>query len=145
MLAGLTFHHHGLALNFDGEALTMLRLLGYSMGEQVHDPVLNVNLRLCVHPAFPAVEIVLRGSERGPLDALLRRHDQLLYHSCYEVADREAVLAALEEAGLRVVPVLPPTPAVLFEGRLVSFHTILGFGLIELLDQTSPIPIRDGQ
>lgn len=123
----------------------MLRLLGYELSELVHDPVLSVNLRLCIHSSFPAVEIVMPGSERGPLDGVLRRHEQLLYHTCYEVADREAVLMELNVVGLRVVPVLPPTPAVLFDGRLVSFHTILGFGLIELLDRASPDKAQSGQ
>ena len=135
MIPGLTFHHHGLALHEDAEARTMLGLLGYAVGPLVIDPQLCVRLRLCTHPAFPAVEIVTRGEERGPLDGLLRKHDQLLYHTCYEVADRADVLARFEDAGLRVLPVLQPTPAVLFDGRLVSFHTMLGFGLVELLDR----------
>ena len=135
MLAGLSFHHHGLALRHDDDAVLFLAGLGYAIGELVEDLVQDVRLRLCTHPAMPAVEIVLPGSGAGPLTGLLKRHDQLLYHTCYETADRAQALAAIEAAGLRAVEVLGPTPAVLFGGRLVSFHTVMGFGLIELLDR----------
>jgi hypothetical protein len=39
-----------------------------------------------------------------------------------------------------VVPVSPPTPALLFGGREVSFYTISGIGLIELL-RANPTPM----
>lgn len=138
MIPGLAFHHHGLAVRRDDDARAMLGLLGYAIGEVVHDPLLGVHLRLCTHTDFPAIEIVMPAGEPGPIDAILRRHDQLIYHTCYEVDDRGAVLAAFERAGLRALPVVPPTPAVLFDGRLVSFHTVMGVGLIELLDRSDP-------
>ena len=135
MIHDLRLHHHGLAVREDTEALTFLALLGYNCSVPVYDPVQNVRLRLCSHDAMPTVEIVMPGEGPGPLDAILRRQDQLLYHTCYEVDDRAAVLGALEQADLRVFEVLGPTPAILFGGRQVSFHTVLGFGLIELLDR----------
>lgn len=134
MIAGLAFHHHGLALRSDADALIFLGALGYRAGEQVYDPVQDVRLRLCHHEAMPTVEIVMPGDRPGPLSGILSRHEQLLYHSCYEVADRGQAIATFEDMGLRVIDVLPPTPAILFGGRLVSFHTVMGYGLIELLD-----------
>ena len=118
----------------DDDALAMLGLLGYDASEVINDPLLGVNLRLCTHPSFPAVEIVMPGEGQGPIDAILRRHDQLLYHTCYEVVDRAAVLYAFERADLRTIEVVGPTPAVLFGGRKVSFHSVMGFGLVELLE-----------
>lgn len=134
MIAGLKFHHHGLALRNDADALIFLEALGYRAGALVYDPVQDVRLRLCVHDAMPTVEIVMPGERPGPLSGILSRHEQLLYHSCYEVADRSLTVAAFENLDLRLIEVLPPTPAILFGGRLVSFHTVMGFGLIELLD-----------
>lgn len=135
MIQDLRFHHHGLAVREDTDALNFLALLGYDCGPLVYDPVQNVRLRLCSHLAMPTVEIVMAGEGLGPLDAILRRQDQLLYHTCYEVDDRAGVLDALEQADLRVFEVLGPTPAILFGGRKVSFHTVMGLGLIELLDR----------
>ena len=135
-MKGLTFHHHGLALHDDRDALVFLASLGYRAGALVHDPVQDVRLRLCTHASMPTVEIVMPGDAPGPLAGILKRHDQLLYHTCYEISSREAVLDGWRAADLRVFEVLPPTPAILFAGRKVSFHTIMGFGLVELLDRT---------
>lgn len=134
MIEGLRFHHHGLALADDGDALIFVDRLGYSPGPVVHDRVQDVRLRLCVHESLPAIEFVMPGDAPGPVSAMLARNSQLLYHTCYEVGDRAAVLESLETANLRVIEVLKPTPAILFDNRLVSFHTVLGFGLIELLE-----------
>lgn len=133
--AAFAFHHHGLALYDDADALLVLKLLGYEVGAVVYDPVQDVRLRLCTHHAMPAIEIVMPGDRTGPLDSMLKRHAQLIYHTCYEVPDRAAALAAFDEAGVRLIEVLAPVPAVLFGGRKVSFHTAMGFGLIELLDR----------
>jgi hypothetical protein len=57
----------------------------------------------------------------------------MIYHLCYTCPDPAAAIAALEAAGLETVVVSPPTPAILFGGREVSFHHISGFGLIEIL------------
>jgi len=77
---------------------------------------------------------VTAGEEEGPLTPILKRYSELVYHTCYETKDLEASLKAIKEAGLRVIPVSPPTPAILFGGRKVSFYTIMGFGLIEILE-----------
>jgi len=57
----------------------------------------------------------------------------MIYHLCYVCSQPDAVIAALEAVGLDTILVSPPTPAVLFGGREVSFHIVSGFGLIELL------------
>lgn len=135
MIADLTFHHHGLAVGDDSGALTFLGALGYAVGDVVHDRVQDVRLRLCTHDHLPTVEIVMPGDRDGPLRGILARGDGQLYHTCYEVKERMVVLNALEEAGLRVFDVLQPTPAILFGNRKVSFHSVVGYGLIELLDR----------
>jgi hypothetical protein len=134
MIAGLSFHHHGLAVRSDEGALTFLGALGYSAGALVHDLIQDVRLRLCTHESLPTVEIVMPGDGEGLMRGLLARSEGLLYHTCYEVEDRAAVVGSFEGAGLRLFEVLPPTPAILFGNRRVSFHTVRGFGLIELLD-----------
>jgi methylmalonyl-CoA/ethylmalonyl-CoA epimerase len=136
--AGLSFHHFGLASRDAERASAALRALGYALGPLVHDPLQGVELALATHPLMPTVELVLPKKEGGPLAALLRKDAELVYHVCFETADREATLAALAQAGSRALPVSPPTPAVLFDGRLVSFHRVAGLGLVELLDRAGP-------
>jgi hypothetical protein len=42
-------------------------------------------------------------------------------------------VAALEEAGLEVLPLDSAQPALLFEGLEVSFYSITGVGIIEII------------
>jgi methylmalonyl-CoA/ethylmalonyl-CoA epimerase len=135
MHADLQFHHHGLALRDDAMAVSFLEAVGYSSGERIYDPLQDVELRLCTHDTAPAVEFVMPGRNKGPLTEMLARYDQLIYHTCYEVEDRSNAVERLQDLGLRVVDVLRPTPAILFGGRLVSFHIVIGYGVIELLDR----------
>ena len=133
---GLVFHHHGLAVADDAAALRMLRLLGYTIGERVHDPLQKVYVRLCRSDTHPAVEIVLPGPDGpSPIDGLLRRNPASLYHTCYETPDLDATLRAFEHAGLATLPLTERRPAVLFGGRHVSFHHVGGWGTVELLER----------
>jgi hypothetical protein len=132
---GLTFHHLGLAVARPDEAVTFLSGLGYAIGAQVFDPAQNVNLMLCRHPQMPAVEIICPGNGPGPIDRYVsRRAGGIVYHACFETKDRVASLAAITAAKLNPVCVAEPLPAVLFDGRAVSFYVVVGMGLIEILE-----------
>jgi methylmalonyl-CoA/ethylmalonyl-CoA epimerase len=134
-LEGLTFHHLGLAVKDDGQALTMLGALGYAAGERVLDPLQNVYVRLCTAPDRPTVEIVQPGpGERSPVDGINPRSNQMNYHTSYAPQDLAPTLAGLHAAGLRVLTLAPRQPAVLFGGRHVSFYRVQGFGILELLE-----------
>lgn len=133
---GLSFHHLGLAVRRPREATQFLGGLGYRIGETVFDPEQNVNLIMCSHPdAMPDVEIICPAAGKSPVDALVAGRPQgIVYHMCYATADLAATLTALDEAGLRVICKAPPTPAVLFGGRRVSFYDIVGMGLCEIVE-----------
>lgn len=131
---GLTFHHMGLALKKEDEALTFLRGLGYDEGERVYDPEQKVNLRLCTAQGKPAVELVTKSEKESPLDNILKKYNELIYHTCYETEDLGKTMNAFDKAELRVLPVSSRKPAILFGGRYVSFYNVMGFGLIEILE-----------
>jgi hypothetical protein len=132
---GLSFHHLGLAVKKPGPALAFLRGLGYATPEPVFDPEQGVHLILCTHPSAPAVEVIYPGVNPGPVDALVTKHTKgIVYHCCYVAEDVEASLRALERAGLEPFCVSPQKPAVLFGGARVSFHQIVGMGLVEIIE-----------
>ena len=136
-LQGLTFHHLGLAVRDDGPALTTLGALGYTPGERVFDPLQNVHVRLCTAPDRPTVEIVQPGPDgRSPVDGVISRFNEMIYHTCYETEDLEQTLAGLRGLSLRVLTLAARQPAVLFGGRHVSFHRVQGFGILELLERS---------
>lgn len=130
----LKFHHLGLAASDPDRAKAFLLKLGYSCGEVVHDPLQNVMLSMCTHSYAPDVEVISPTETPGPLDAMLHESKHVLYHTCYSTEVLGAVLSSFEADGIRAICVSEPTPAVLFDGRLVSFYMIRGFGLIEILE-----------
>jgi Glyoxalase/Bleomycin resistance protein/Dioxygenase superfamily len=129
----LEFHHFGLAVASPDEAFLYLASLGYTAGNSAFDPLQRVNLAMRHHLSMPDVEVIWPGDGPSPIDKLVKQTGSMIYHLCYTSSDADAALTALTEAGVEIVPVSPPTPAVLFGGQEVSFHHISGFGLIEIL------------
>ncbi len=134
MLADLKFHHYGLALSKESDALKLLVAMGFKAGDRIYDPAQNVHVRLMTHQEKPTVEFVMPGNGASPLDALIKKYSEIFYHSCYETNDLERTLADLEALNLRVLCVSERKPAVLFSGRHISFYKIFGFGIIEFLE-----------
>lgn len=134
-LKDFKFHHIGLGLKKEDQALKFLSAQGYAASDKIYDPEQDVNLRILTCEGRPTIEFVMPGQNPdGPLKAILKHHNELMYHTCYEVDDLEAALKSLEDQGFRAFPVAPRKPAILFGGRHVSFYNIIGFGIIELLE-----------
>jgi catechol 2,3-dioxygenase-like lactoylglutathione lyase family enzyme len=133
---GLAFHHLGLAASDPEAAAHFLSGLGYRIGETIYDPLQNVRLAMCAHDHMPDVEIISPADGPGPLDKLLSSHkDGLVYHMCYASADLDSSLDALEaDERFSVRSIAPPTEAILFGGKRVSFYLIEGVGVIEIID-----------
>ena len=135
---GLAFHHFGLAVPEPDAAFAYLGALGYRGGEPMFDPLQGVNLVMRYHESMPAVEVIWPGDEPSPIDNMLKRRDSLIYHICYTSPDVPGALAAMEAAGLQVLAVTEPRPAILFGGQEVSFHHVANFGLIEFIHGAVP-------
>jgi hypothetical protein len=133
--AGLRFHHLGLAARQPEKAKRFLALLGYTLDPPVYDPLQKTHLIMCHGDnEMPPIEIIYPGDEPSPVDRLLTMYGNSIYHICFETHSLDSSLNVLRERGLRVTTVSPPKPAVLFDGRFVSFYIVPGFGLIEILD-----------
>jgi hypothetical protein len=130
---GLQFHHFGLAVRSPAAAFRYLDDLGYRAGSSCYDPLQKVHLAMRHHESMPDVEVIWPGTEPSPLDRMLERSDSMLYHLCYTSADVEASVAALERADLEVLPLGLAKPAILFGGLEVSFYSITGVGIIEII------------
>jgi Glyoxalase/Bleomycin resistance protein/Dioxygenase superfamily len=130
---GLAFHHLGLAVKSPDAAFRYLGDLGYRAGSSCYDPLQRVNLAMRHHDRMPDVEVIWPGMEPSPIDSMLKRSDALIYHICYSSENVERSLAALEQAGMEVLPLGLSQPAALFDGLEVSFHRIAGVGVIEII------------
>lgn len=134
---GLIFHHLGLAVKTPEAAERFLSGLGYRIGPMISDSLQNVRARMCEHDQMPDVEIIWPGAGEGPLDTLLLTHKEgLVYHLCYTSPNFKKTMNALEnDEELHLFCVSPPTEAVLFDGKRVSFYLVNQLGLIEILDE----------
>jgi methylmalonyl-CoA/ethylmalonyl-CoA epimerase len=131
---GLTFHHLGLAVRTPEKALLFLSGLGYTNGPKIYDEYQEVNLIFCDHHDMPDVEIIYPTSKAGPLDNMLSKNSEIIYHTCFESDDVYASVRSMKSLGHRVMQISPATPAALFKNRRVSFYLVRGFGLVELLE-----------
>jgi hypothetical protein len=130
---GLEFHHFGLAVRSPEAAFRYLSDLGYRAGSSCYDPLQKVNLAMRHHERMPDVEVIWPGQEPSPIDSMLKQRDSLIYHLCYTSKNVEGSLAALELAGLEVLALGLAQPALLFDGVEVSFYSISGVGIIEII------------
>jgi hypothetical protein len=137
---GLRFHHLGVAVGDPSAAMAFLAPLGYRQEPPVFDPLQRVHVSMCRHSSMPDVELVWPGEGPSPIDKLIRRDATVIYHWCYSTSDVDASLTAMIQAGLDIVEISPPLPALLFGGIEVSFYSISGFGLIEILHAGSLLP-----
>ena len=132
----LKFHHLGLATRDPDETVRFLRGLGYSIEDPIFDPLQNVHLIWCEHDSMPAIEVVYPSDSPGPLDTYLSEFSELVYHLCYVARDIQSSIDAMKAAGLRILPVAAPKPAILFDGKPVGFYMAKGIGLIEILEES---------
>ncbi len=137
---GLKFHHFGLAVREPGSAFRYLKALGYTEGMAIFDPLQRVNVAMRYHDNMPDVEIIWPGAGPSPIDNLIKLNGSMIYHLCYTTDDPDAALAGLAAAGLDVLPIGVPQPAVLFGGREVSFYSVNQVTLIELI-HGEPLPL----
>jgi hypothetical protein len=134
---GLTFHHLGLAVKAPDQSTQFLGALGYVADSPVYDPAQKVNLRMFRSPAMPDIELIWPGAEPSPISNIVLKYGSAIYHACYTCHDRAGMLGRMKDLGLKVVELAPPTPAVLFGGKTVSFYSVPGFGIIEIIDVPS--------
>lgn len=130
---GLEFHHFGLAVRSPEAAFRYLEDLGYRAGSACYDPLQKVNLAMRHHDRMPDVEVIWPGVEPSPIDSILKQNDSLIYHLCYTSEDVERSLGSLEQAGMEIMPLGFPQPALLFDGKEVSFYRLIGVGVIEII------------
>jgi methylmalonyl-CoA/ethylmalonyl-CoA epimerase len=130
----MKLHHYGFAAKSIEKSLREFEKLGYkAVSEQIHDPVQGVNLLFINNGYDHLIELVSPAGEESPVTKILGKNGSSLYHICYEVAHLDTVIDDLKSK--RFIVVLPPTPAIAFQNRNISFLYNPSTGLIELLEK----------
>ena len=126
----LAFHHVGLACTDIDQEAARLSVLGYRIeGAPFVDPVQGVR-GMFVGGQSPRLELLEPLGSAGVLTPWLEGGIKL-YHLAYEAVDFDVSLASLREHRGRLV--VPPTPAVAFDGRAIAFVMLPNRLLVELI------------
>jgi hypothetical protein len=120
-------------------AFRYLAALDYRDGATCFDAHQRVNVAMRHHDTMPDVEVIWPGDGPSPLDRILKKSDSVIYHLCYTSHDVQKSIAAFETSGLEVLPISEPAPAPLFDELPVSFYSVAGFGIIELIHMDGTI------
>ncbi len=123
----MKLHHLGIATKNIEKAEKFIRNthdVTNSVGP-IWDQNLNANLKLLEVNNGIAIELV-----QGPVVNSFIKKGINLYHFCYEVDDINLKINQFKKSGGLVI--VKPTPALLFQNRLVSF-IYSPIGIIELL------------
>lgn len=125
----MRLHHIGMACrDIEAEIERIGRV--HRIAEQtavVEDPEQDARVALLTLEDGTRIELV-----SGPQVETLVRKNIGLYHLCFEVEDLRAEVDRMVAAGAKLI--VPPKPAVLFDGRNVAF-LYAAYGMIELLSQ----------
>lgn len=129
----MKIHHIGYAVKTLDKATGTFENLGFRFGPRIDDAKRNVQIAFGENQNC-RIELVapLDKSHKSPADAYLSRIGPTPYHFCYECADIERAIAELKESGFHTV--LPPEPAIAFNGKRVAFLINRNAGLIELAE-----------
>jgi methylmalonyl-CoA/ethylmalonyl-CoA epimerase len=128
----MKFHHIGFAChNLDIETQN-LALLGYSPeGEDFNDPLQGVRGRFLTAQGSPRLELLVQHGETQVLEPWLARGIKM-YHLAYSVSNLKTEIEKFRQKRGKIM--VPPTPAVAFGGREISFILLPTMMLIELIE-----------
>ncbi|MFN3431705.1 MAG: VOC family protein [Candidatus Sericytochromatia bacterium] len=130
MTDDLAFHHMGLACRDLDTEIAAWAILGYRLeGSPFEDPIQRV--RGCfVVGAGPRLELLMPLDDTSPVMPWLAKGVKF-YHQAFETVDIRRALDTLKARRGKVV--VPPTPAVAFQGREIAFVLFPNMMLIELI------------
>lgn len=124
----MKLHHLGIATNNFTKCENFLNTLFTLEGKRgpIYDAELKANLLLFKIKEGTFIELV-----SGDAVKSIIKKGFSLYHQCYEVNDIKKSIDDFKKSGANLI--VKPTPAILFNNRLVCFM-ITPLGIIELLE-----------
>ena len=130
---GLKFHHLGLATDNPKLTLKILKNIGYKPIKTRSNKNYNVKNIICSSKSHPTVEIVAKMGGKSPIDNIVKKNKNLVYHICYSSKNLKKTLKMMKKKKLSIVKIsnsyLSP-----FEGVDASFFFLKGIGVIEIMN-----------
>ena len=133
-MSDVEFHHVGLACRDLAAEQRALEIMGYRAESPVYeDPDLGIRCQfLAISAAAPRIELVAPLAGSAVLDPWLEKGVKL-YHLAFLTADLAGELARLQAQRGKII--VPPTPAVAFGGKRVSFVMLPNMLLSEFIER----------
>jgi methylmalonyl-CoA/ethylmalonyl-CoA epimerase len=129
---GYAFHHLGYATQCVAKEQGFFESIGYrQVGGAFSDEAQGVR-GLFLEGAGPRLELLENLPASDTLTPWLGSSARI-YHLGYFVADLEATLQRVRQSRGRIV--VPPTPAVAFDGRSISFVMFRAGPMLELIQR----------
>lgn len=128
--AGAHFHHIGIACQSIQGTFSALRVFlpkNIECSKIIFDSKLNANLKLIKLNDKSFLELV-----SGKIVENIIKKKMYLYHNCFEVDDFYNFSEKLKKE--KFMPITTPSPADLFDGRLVQFFQT-PMGIVEILEK----------
>tara|TARA_B100000963_G_C22354224_1_gene548684 strand:- start:15 stop:434 length:420 start_codon:yes stop_codon:yes gene_type:complete len=130
---GLKFHHLGLATDNPKLTLKILKNIGYKPIKTRSNKNYNVKNIICSSKSHPTIEIVAKMGGKSPIDNIVKKNKNLVYHICYSSKNLKKTLNMMKKKKLSIVKIsnsyLSP-----FEGVDASFFFLRGIGIIEIMN-----------
>ena len=130
---GLKFHHLGLATDNPKLTLRILKNIGYKPIKTRSNKNYNVKNIICASQSHPTIEIVAKMGGKSPIDNIVKKNKNLVYHICYSSKNLKKTLNMMKKKKLSIVKIsnsyLSP-----FEGVDASFFFLRGIGIIEIMN-----------
>ena len=125
----MKFHHSGFVVH-DIDAWDKNIFYERKVADVV-DPLQNARLALYSNYSSSFIELIQPLNENAYTWNSLQRSGNHFNHFCYELEDLKELKERVSQ--MRMLKVLDPIPAVLFEGRSVCFYYTKNRQLIEFL------------
>jgi hypothetical protein len=123
------FHHIGFIVK--DIILYEKSLLFEKKINEVYDPIQNAKLCLYSNYSDSFIELIQPLNENSFTWNALNRFGNHYHHACYSVSNLEELEAFVRK--LKLVKILDPVPALLFDNKLVTFYIDRNKKIIEFL------------
>ncbi|HNY06098.1 MAG TPA: VOC family protein [Candidatus Egerieousia sp.] len=128
-------HHIGYVTKSIDHTADSFKIMGYSKGVKVFDPIQNVNICFIKKHGSVTIELVEPADERSSVNKMLKNMGGVSpYHICYQVHDVDVAYNELvDNEGF--TPLFRPVEATAMDNKLICYLYKREIGYIELVNE----------
>jgi len=129
----LKIHHFGFATKNIIKSKEKFELLGFKSGSLIFDKIQQVNILFLSKDDHYKIELIEGINENSPVNNIISKVGNSLYHICYEVPNIEEAIKHLRTQSFIVRQ--EPVTAVALNNKKIAWLYNPHMGLIELVEE----------